>query len=119
MTQRREMGDRTEEPRAKRQEAKTRRQEPIGQEARIDSRTREPIGPWFLAIGRPSGSWLMPIACLCLLLGAGSPTGLAFQKPAAAAVSTPASEPTEEQLDQSRGALDRFLDSHPEIQRDV
>jgi len=121
MTLRRKMREGTKEP-AKRQKAETRRQERIGEEARIDSRTLQPIGSWLLAIGRSAGSWLPPIACFgfATLLLAGSPrTAMAFQKPAAAAVSIAASEPTAEQIDQARGALDRFLDSHPEIQRDV
>ncbi|HEX5483119.1 MAG TPA: hypothetical protein VFZ08_10905 [Terriglobia bacterium] len=46
-------------------------------------------------------------------------SGLAFQKGREAAVNAPAAEPGEEQIDRARGALDRFLDSHPEIQRDV
>jgi hypothetical protein len=55
-----------------------------------------------------------------MLFAASPRTSLAFQKgSAAAAVNTPTAEPSEEQLDQARGALDRFLDSHPEIQRDV
>ena len=54
-----------------------------------------------------------------MLLAASPRTSQAFQKIGAPAASTPATEPSAEQLDQSRGALDRFLDSHPEIQRDV
>lgn len=46
-------------------------------------------------------------------------SGLALQKGREAAVNAPVAEPSEEQLDQARGALDRFLDAHPEIQRDV
>lgn len=46
-------------------------------------------------------------------------SGLALQKGTEAAVNAPVAEPSEEQLDQARGALDRFLDSHPEIQGDV
>jgi hypothetical protein len=46
-------------------------------------------------------------------------SGLALQKGKEAAVNAPVAEPSEEQLDQARGALDRFLDSHPEIQGDV
>ena len=56
-----------------------------------------------------------------LILGwmasAGSGTLLAFQKPAAeSAVAAPASDA---QMDAERGALDRFLDSHPEIEGDI
>jgi hypothetical protein len=79
------------------------------QEARGNSQVQRSLGFWLLALG-----------FVGLLLAGGPRTGLAFQKPAAtAAANAPASEPSEEQLDQSRGALDRFLDSHPEIQRDV
>ena len=46
-------------------------------------------------------------------------SGLALQKGKEAAVNAPVAEPSEEQLDQARGALDRFLDSHPEIQGEV
>jgi hypothetical protein len=46
-------------------------------------------------------------------------SGLALQNGREAAVNAPVAEPSEEQLDQARGALDRFLDSHPEIQGDV
>jgi hypothetical protein len=114
MTQRQENRDerRGTRERAKRQEARegANRQEPIGngQESK-SSRAQGPLA-----------YRLLPVACFCVLL-AGSPrNGQAFQKGAAAtAVNTPAGEPTEEQLDQARGALDRFLDSHPEIQRDV
>jgi hypothetical protein len=103
MTQRRE----TREP-GKSQEAKDRGK---SQEAGGKGRAQKPLG-----------SWLLPIACfgfVGVLFGAGVSTATAFQKAAGPAASTPASEPTGEELDQSRGALDRFLDSHPEIQRDV
>ncbi|HXJ96784.1 MAG TPA: hypothetical protein VMT20_28415 [Terriglobia bacterium] len=72
-------------------------------------------------VGNAIASWLLPIACLCVLLAATPRTGVAFQKPtaAAAAANAPTIEPDEQQVDQDRGALDRFLDSHPEIQRDV
>jgi hypothetical protein len=97
--------------RAKRQEARegANGQEPIGngQESK-SSRAQGPLA-----------YCLLPVACFCVLFAASSRNGLAFQKGPAGAVNTPAGEPTEEQLDLSRGALDRFLDAHPEIQSEV
>ena len=66
------------------------------------------------------GYCVLPLACFCLLIGAGSRIGMAFQRAVPpTAVNAPLTEPSEEQLDQARGALDRFLDAHPEIQGDV
>jgi hypothetical protein len=115
MTQRREMRRQKEEPRGMRPERKN-------QEAGGNTQAQQSIGSCLLALGRFAGSWLLPIACFAfvgVLFGASVPTATAFQKATAQAASTPPSEPTGEELDQSRGALDRFLDSHPEIQRDV
>ena len=93
----------------KRQEAKGRGKSQCRQEATGKGQVRGSLGSWLLAFG-----------FVGLLFAASARTSMAFQKPAAAAaVNAPTSEPTEEQVDQSRGALDRFLDSHPEIQRDV
>jgi hypothetical protein len=52
-------------------------------------------------------------AAVGFALGMGSRAALA-QKPA-----PPAAEPSQEQVDQARGAFDRFLDAHPEIEGDV
>ena len=120
MTQRQETRDEIAETRGERQETKERgksqeakgkRQEARGkgQEARGNSQARRSLGFWLLAL-----------SFVGLLFAGGLRTTMAFQKPvAAAAVNAATTEPTEEQLDHERGALDRFLDSHPEIQGDV
>ena len=62
-------------------------------------------------------SWAAAAVILGWMASAGSGTLLAFQKPAAeGAVAAPASDA---QIDTDRGALDRFLDSHPEIEGDI
>jgi len=65
-------------------------------------------------------SWAGAAVILGWVASAGSGTLLAFQKPAAegaaAREATPASDA---QIDAERGALDRFLDSHPEIEGDI
>lgn len=115
--QRQEARDERRAWQAKSQEARAKTQD--SQKAIGNSQARGAIGPCQLAIGRSAGYWLLPIAFFCLF--AASPrTGSAFQKGAAAAsANAPGAEPSEEQLDQARGELDRFLDSHPEIQGDV
>ena len=59
-------------------------------------------------------------AILGLMTGAGSGTLLAFQKPAAeGAAARETTTASDTQIDAERGALDRFLDSHPEIEGDI
>lgn len=125
MTQRLETRDQIAEMRDERRDygAITKRQEADArgkrQEAKGKSRVGNTIASWPLPIGSPC-SWLLPIACLCVLFAASPRSSVAFQKPTAAVTTNaPTTEPTAEQIDESRGALDRFLDSHPEIQRDV
>lgn len=70
---------------------------------------------------RHNSSWAVAAlvgAFFCVVM-ASPQWGLALQKGTEAAVNAPAAEPSEIQLDQARGAMDRFLDAHPEIQRDV
>jgi hypothetical protein len=59
---------------------------------------------------------VVALAALALgcLAGPGSRAGLAAQKQ-----DNDAAQPSEEKIDTARGSLDRFLDSHPEIQSDV
>jgi hypothetical protein len=92
----------TLEIRDQRRETRADRQEAVGKKS----------------VRRPLGSWLLLIAFAGLLTAASSQSSLALQK-GPATVNAPAAEPSEEQLDQARGALDRFLDSHPEIQGEV
>ncbi len=56
--------------------------------------------------------WL--VAALLWIAAVGSRLGIAAQKPAPEAV-----EPSQDQIAAARGSLDRFLDSHPEIEADV
>ncbi|HUI41150.1 MAG TPA: hypothetical protein VL523_04195 [Terriglobia bacterium] len=60
--------------------------------------------------------WVAALAALALgcLVGPGSRKSFAADTPGAQAA-----QPSEEQIDMARGSLDRFLDSHPEIQGDV
>ncbi len=54
------------------------------------------------------------------MAGAGARTTLGFQRPNAVEVGThEATAPSDMQIDAERGALDRFLDSHPEIEADI
>lgn len=57
---------------------------------------------------------------LLWLAGAGGTTMLGYQKPnAEVAGAHQAAPPSEAAVDTERGALDRFLDSHPEIEGDI
>lgn len=59
-------------------------------------------------------------ALILALLAGGTSTMLGYQKPTAETVgSRESAPPSEAQIDSERGALDRFLDSHPEIEGDV
>ena len=64
---------------------------------------------------RSAARWFTLAALvLCCLAGPGSQAALAAQ-----AAGSEAAQPSEAQVDAARGSLDRFLDSHPEIQREV
>ena len=111
MTQGLETRDQIAEMRDERRETRERGKSQCRQEAKGRGTRQEPRAEWH--VGNAIAFWLLPIACL---LAGGPRTTMAFQKPSpAAAVNASTSEPGEEQLDQARGALDRFLDSHPEI----
>jgi hypothetical protein len=65
-------------------------------------------------------AWAGTAVILGWMASAGSGTLLGFQKPAAEGVGAHQAAPASDtQMDTERGALDRFLDSHPEIEGDI
>lgn len=65
-------------------------------------------------------TWAGAIITLAWLAGAGSTTILGYQKPNAENVGAHEAAPASPaEIDAERGALDRFLDSHPEIENDI
>lgn len=65
-------------------------------------------------------AWAGAAVILGWMASAGSGTLLGFQKPAAEGVGARQTAPASEaQIDTERGALDRFMDSHPEIENDI
>lgn len=121
MAQRQETRDERRETRGERRASTETRDETrdTGCKRQVENSSRPSPGDngqprWSLVSG------LLSLAFTGLLFASSPRTGLAFQKAAPAATAGAATaEPSEEQLDVARGALDRFLDAHPEIQNQV